>query len=216
MVTIVFGICGLGIVALRRSPFGRRLIALRDSEAASVTVGVNVFETKVAVFSLSAAIAGFAGAFVVMNHGVFAQPPMNGFETLPGVAIVLALVIGGVGFVAGALFAGVFGLITQIIQDDWHLSLWLSIVYLAPGLAVLGIIQNPSGAVVPIGEGFARLLPWRKDAQREYEELKATNAEPEVGELGIERPFEEADVLLVERTLGVSNDLAAPVPVAGR
>jgi branched-chain amino acid transport system permease protein len=211
MVTIVFGLCGIGIVALRRSPFGRRLIALRDSEAASVTVGVNVFETKVAVFSLSAAIAGFAGAFIVMNHGVFTQPPMNGFETLPGIAIVLALVIGGVGFVAGALFAGVFGLTTQLVQDNWHISLWLAVTYLAPGLAVLGIIQNPSGAVVPMGEGFARLLPWRKDAKREYQEMLAANAEPEVGELGIERPFEESDVLLVERALGVSNDLAVPV-----
>ena len=57
--------------------------------------------------------------------------------------------------------------------------------YLAPGLAVLGIIQNPSGAVVPIGEGFARLLPWRQDARRDYEEMTAATAEPEIGELGL-------------------------------
>ena len=63
-----------------------------------------------------------------------------------------------------------------IIQDDWHISLWLALEYLAPGLAVLGIIQNPSGAVVPIGEGFARLLPWRQDARREYEEMTAATA----------------------------------------
>jgi branched-chain amino acid transport system permease protein len=214
LVTIVFGLVGIGVVALRRSPFGRRLVALRDSEAASVTVGVNVFETKVAVFSLSAAMAGFAGAFVAMNHGVFAQPQNNGFDTILGIPIVLALVIGGVGFVAGALFAGMFGLATQLIQDNWHISLWTSLIYLAPGLAVLGIIQNPSGAVVPIGEGFARLLPWRKDAKQDYEELRAMNAEPEVGVLGIERPFAEEDVLLIERGLGVSNDLAG-VPVAG-
>ena len=46
LITVVFGLCGIGIVALRRSAFGRRLVALRDSEAASVTVGVNVLETK--------------------------------------------------------------------------------------------------------------------------------------------------------------------------
>ena len=95
----------------------------------------------------------------------------------------------------------------MFIQDNWHISLWIGLFYLAPGLAVLGIIQNPSGAVVPIGEGFARLLPWRKDARREYEEMTAANAEPEVGELGLERPFEEADVLLVDRGLGISNDV---------
>ena len=206
LVTVVFGLCGIGVVALRRSAFGRRLIALRDSEAASVTVGVNVLETKIAVFSLSAGMAGFAGAFFAMHFRTLTQPP-NGFEMLTGLAIVLALVIGGVGFVAGALFAGIFGLLTVMIQENWHISLWLAIVYLAPGLAVLGIIQNPSGAVVPIGEGFARLLPWRSDAKQEYADLQAANAEPEVGALGIERPFEEADVLLIDRQLGVSNDL---------
>ena len=119
----------------------------------------------------------------------------------------LALVIGGVGFVAGALFAGHLRAGPRDRQSDWHISLWIGLTYLAPGLAVLGIIQNPSGAVVPIGEGFARLLPWRHDARKEYEETIAAAAEPEVGELGLERPFDEADVLLVDRGLGISNDV---------
>jgi branched-chain amino acid transport system permease protein len=213
LVTAVFGICGVGVVALRRSAFGRRLVAMRDSEAASVTVGVNILETKLVVFSLSAAIAGFAGAFFAMNFGTLNGS--TGFETITGLPVVLALVIGGVGFVAGALFAGIFGFGTMWIQDNWHISLWTALFYLAPGLAVLGIIQNPSGAVVPIGEGFARLLPWRKDAKREYEELTAANAETEVGELGLERPFTEPDVLEIDRTLGISNDVPLPEPVAG-
>ncbi len=212
LVTVVFGLCGIGIVALRRSAFGRRLVALRDSEAASVTVGVNVLETKLAVFALSAGIAGFAGAFFAMNAGTLNGP--TGFEMIAGLPIVLALVIGGVGFVAGALFAGIFGLSLVIIQSDWHISLWIGLTYLAPGLAVLGIIQNPSGAVVPIGEGFARLLPWRHDARRDYEEMTAATAEPEVGGLGLERPFEEADVLLVDRELGISNEVPRAVAAA--
>jgi branched-chain amino acid transport system permease protein len=213
LITAVFGLCGIGVVALRRSAFGRRLVAMRDSEAASVTVGVNILETKLVVFSLSAAIAGFAGAFFAMNLGT-----LNGgssFAMIAGLPVVLALVIGGVGFVAGALFAGIFGFGTLWIQDNWHISLWTGLFYLAPGLAVLGIIQNPSGAVVPIGEGFARLLPWRKDAQREYEELREANAEPEIGALGLERAFTEADVLAVDRTLGITNDVPLPEPVAG-
>jgi len=213
LITAVFGICAVGVIALRRSAFGRRLVAMRDSEAASVTVGVNIFETKLVVFSLSAAIAGFAGAFFAMNFGTLNSS--QGFETIAGLPVVLALVIGGVGFVAGALFAGVFGFGTMWIQDNWHISLWTALFYLAPGLAVLGIIQNPSGAVVPIGEGFARLLPWRKDAKKEYEELMAANAEPEVGRLGLERAFTESDVLEIDRTLGISNDVPLPEPVAG-
>jgi len=67
---------------------------------------------------------------------------------------VLALVIGGVGFVAGALFAGVFGLFLIIIQSDWHISLWIGVTYLAPARRPRHH-PEPSGAVVPIGEGFA-------------------------------------------------------------
>jgi branched-chain amino acid transport system permease protein len=214
LVTIVFGLCGIGIVALRRSAFGRRLVALRDSEAASATVGVNILETKLLVFALSAGIAGFGGAFLAMQHQNL-KPQGKDYEMLAGLTVVLALVIGGVSFVAGALFAGVFGLVTVLIQENWHISLWLQLVYLAPGLAALGIIQNPQGAVVAIGEGFARLLPWRHDARRDYLEEKAANAEPEVGRLGIEEPFREADVLHVDRTLGISNDVPRLAPTGG-
>ena len=43
--------------------------------------------------------------------------------------------------------------------------------------------------------------------RRDYEEQKAANADPEVGELGLEQPFTEADVLLVDRELGISNEV---------
>ncbi len=143
-----------------------------------------------------------------MHYDTLGSGSNNGFAMLQGLPIVLALVIGGVGFVAGALFAGIFGLATVLIQENWHLDLWMTLVYLAPGLAVLGIIQNPAGAVVAIGEGFARCCPGARTRRREAAELKAANAEPEVGELGLEREFEEADVLLVDRGLGISNDAA--------
>ena len=200
--TAVFGLAGIGVIALRRSALGRRFVALRDSEAASATVGVNILETKVLVFTLSAGMAGFSGAFLAMYYET-----VNGqqFTMLAGLSIVLALVIGGVATVAGALFAGMFRLGTLLIQDNWHLTLWKAFEYLAPGLASFGIIQNPAGAVVPMGEGFAPLLPWRKDAKKEAAELKAQNAEPEVGDLGLTRPFTEADVLIADRALGITN-----------
>ena len=209
LVTAVFGLCAVGVVALRRSAFGRRLIALRDSEAASVTVGVNILETKLIVFSLSAGIAGFAGAFLAQEYGQLSAA--KNFEMLSGLPIVLALVIGGTGYVSGALFAGMFGLGAILIQQTWHISLWKSLIYLAPGLAALGIIQNPQGAVHAIGEGMAWLLPWRHDAKREREELVEATSEQEVGSLGLEHAFTDADVLLIDRELGITNDVARAV-----
>jgi branched-chain amino acid transport system permease protein len=214
LVTAVFCLSATGVVALRRSAFGRRLVALRDSEAAAVTVGINVLETKLLVFALSAAMAGFAGAFFAQQAGTLSQA--QGFEMLTGLPIVLAFVIGGVGMVAGALFAGLFGLTTVLIKEYWHLSLWRSLEFLAPGLAALSIIRNPSGAVVEIGDGFAPVLPWRKDAKRDAKEMKEALAEPEVGDLGLERAFTEADVLLLDRNLGIANEVPrVAAPTAG-
>jgi branched-chain amino acid transport system permease protein len=211
LVTVVFAVVGTAMVALRRGPFGRRLIALRDSEAAASTIGVNVLETKIAVFMLSAAMAGFAGAFLAQYYETINQAQ---FSMLAGLPLVLALVIGGVGTVAGALFAGIFGLGLIIIQETWHITLFRAIEFLAPGIAALGIIQNPSGAVVPIGEGFAPLLPWRKDAKAEAEETKAALADPEVGDLGLDRPFTEADVIILDRALAITNELPRPTTPA--
>ena len=56
--TAVFGVMAVGVIALRRSAYGRRLVALRDSEAACATLGVNLMALKLSVFGLSAAMAG--------------------------------------------------------------------------------------------------------------------------------------------------------------
>ncbi len=58
----MFAFVAVGVLALRRGPFGRRLAAMRDSQAACATLGLDVRRTKLAVFALSSAIAGLAGA----------------------------------------------------------------------------------------------------------------------------------------------------------
>ena len=60
-VTVVFVLIGIGLVALRRSSYGRRLTAMKDSPAASATLGQNLVKLKLSVFMLSAAIAGLGG-----------------------------------------------------------------------------------------------------------------------------------------------------------
>jgi branched-chain amino acid transport system permease protein len=206
LITAVFGLTSIGVVALRRSAFGRRLVAMRDSEAASATIGVNILETKVIVFMLSAGIAGFGGAFLAQQTGSLSS---SSFPMLQGLGIVLALVIGGVASVAGALFAGLFGFGLVYIRETWDLSLWRQLEILGPGLAALGIIRNPSGAVIAIGDAFAPLLPWRHDAKERAAHDKARLALPEIGELGITRPFTPTDIIEIERELGVTDDLMA-------
>jgi hypothetical protein len=58
-------------------------------------------------------------------------------------------------------------------------------------------------------------LPWRHDARADADEVKAALADPEVGDLGLDRPFTEADVIILDRALAITNDIPRPV-VAGR
>ena len=46
LAAVVFALLGLFVVGLRRGRFGRRLVALRDSPAASATDGVNLMWTE--------------------------------------------------------------------------------------------------------------------------------------------------------------------------
>jgi branched-chain amino acid transport system permease protein len=154
LTTVLFSAVGLGVVLLRRGRFGRRLIAMRDSEAASATLGVNLLATKLAVFGLSAAIAGFAGALAAVHHGA-AQA--SDFQMLMGLPFLLLLVVGGVGVVSGALLGG-FLLQTftwllvlfpnvNINLGFAEFNLFETFGKLGPGFAGIGIGRQPEGVI---------------------------------------------------------------------
>ncbi len=210
VLVVVFAIVAMGLVLMRNRPWGRRLVALRDSEAAAATVGINLLETKVAVFTLSAMIAGLGGSFLAM---FYTKPSAAKFEALAGLGLVLQMVVGGIALVAGAVFAGVFQLPIQILLNRFpDIALLRGLESIAPGFAALGIIQNPQGAVVAIGEGFAPLLPGRSDARAALgakRQRTADRYETESNELGLSIPLTDRVIADVERALGASSELVA-------
>ena len=145
--TVMFCLVGLGVVALRRSMFGRRLVAMRDSPAACATLGVNLLRTKLAVFGLSAAIAGFAGEIAGIHYG---NVQSTNFSMLEGLPYLLLLVVGGVGVVSGAVFgAATFQVFTAFLPSVWFptskVVQWWSKI--GPGLAGVGIARQPEGVI---------------------------------------------------------------------
>lgn len=102
-ITFMFCLFGFGIVLMRRGAFGRRLMAMKDSPAACATLGVNLLTTKVAVFALSAAIAGFGGAMLGMLRG---SASTANYQVLQGLPYVILIVVGGASVVSGALLGG--------------------------------------------------------------------------------------------------------------
>ncbi|MBD0321779.1 MAG: ABC transporter permease [Aldersonia sp.] len=107
-ITVFSAVClalaTLLVASLRRSRFGRQLIAQRDSEAAYATLGGNLLLAKVAVFALGAGIAGLGGALYGMQlQSVTAEQ----FNFVAGLPIFLIAVIGGLGAVGDGFFTGV-------------------------------------------------------------------------------------------------------------
>ena len=60
------------VINLRRSPFGRRMLAVRSNERAAAVNGINVTATKLQAFALSAFIAGIGGGVLAYQLGAIA------------------------------------------------------------------------------------------------------------------------------------------------
>ncbi|KPL53374.1 ABC transporter permease [Prosthecomicrobium hirschii] len=94
---------GLAILAMRRivaSPFGRMIEAIRDNEEAVRALGKDPARFKIQVLMLGAALAGVSGA-VYAHYIGFIAPEQ--FVPLVTFQIWMAIVMGGVGRVSGAL-----------------------------------------------------------------------------------------------------------------
>jgi branched-chain amino acid transport system permease protein len=137
----LFAIVAIGLLALRRAPFGRRLTAMADSPPASSTLGMNLVATKLIVFAVSAGLAGFAGALYGGQQGLVGAAD---FQLLLSLTLLLLAVVWGVRTTTGMLFAGLLFAIFPVLQS--HVPALRDLLYLGTGLAAIGIGRNPNGA----------------------------------------------------------------------
>ncbi|MEH0580590.1 MULTISPECIES: ABC transporter permease [Streptomyces] len=140
---VCLALTSLGVAALRRGRYGRRLIALRDSEAAYATLGGRLLAAKTAVFALSAGIAGLGGALYGMQlQTVTAEQ----FNLVAGLPVFLIAVIGGLGAVGTGLFTGLAVVLPA--QLTHGLGSWTQdVTSLLVALAGMGLAQNPGGVL---------------------------------------------------------------------
>jgi branched-chain amino acid transport system permease protein len=208
---IIFALLFFLLEMLRRSRFARRWIALADSPAASATVGMNLTTSKVLVFALSGAIAGFAGAMLGLSTGALS---VDSFPLFAGLPLVLLLAVQGVRYPVAAFF-GVLGLalFPALYEALGKPSYLTSIALIGPGLAAISMAYRPEGAIFYAGRDMAGLLPWRRDAREEKAIVQAKDRaehieKDEIGDLGLTRPFTIDKVAQLDRVLHVADDLA--------
>src|SRR6201994_30882 len=104
---------------LLRTPVGRALVAIRDSEISAQSMGIHLARYKTFAFAISAFITGLAGA--LFAHYVRYLAP-DAFDVLLSVQFVTIVFVGGLGSLHGVIFGALFvRLLPQfiaIIRDD--------------------------------------------------------------------------------------------------
>ena len=102
-----------------RSPIGRAMVAIRDSEISAQSMGINLSLYKTIAFAISAGISGLAGA--LFAHYVRYLAP-DAFDILLSIQFVTIVLVGGLGSLHGAIFGALFvRLLPQaiaIVRDD--------------------------------------------------------------------------------------------------
>uniref|UniRef100_UPI00278BFB13 ATP-binding cassette domain-containing protein n=1 Tax=Streptomyces sp. KL118A TaxID=3045153 RepID=UPI00278BFB13 len=139
VVLVTAAVASLG--ALRNSPSGRAMLAVRSAPAAAMASGVSVVRTKLLLFTLSAGLAGFGGVlYASFNTRITATD----FTAMTGLIWLAVAVAAGVrrpqfAVVAGLVFAIVPHLLTDYVTESAHLPVILF------GLAGLALANDPDG-----------------------------------------------------------------------
>nr|WP_319486593.1 urea ABC transporter permease subunit UrtC [uncultured Cohaesibacter sp.] len=148
-----FALCLALIIssAIVRSKFGKVLLATRDAESRARFLGYRVEHVKLFVFTLSAMMAGIAGALYVplvgiINPGEFA--PANSIE------VVIWTAVGG----RGTLIGPIVGAITVNLGKSWFTAqfpeYWL---FVLGGLFVAVTLFMPRGILGTLSDAIGKL-----------------------------------------------------------
>ena len=125
---------------LIRSKHGRAITAIRDNEIAAKATGINVTKYKLVGFIVAAVFAGFAG---VLFSFTASSVQSSSFDYNYSIEMLVIVVLGGKGSVAGAL---VGGLIIGIIEKVGGLFMTDSYAQLITFLIFIGfLLFKPSG-----------------------------------------------------------------------
>ena len=162
-------VIGLAVAwLLLRGRIGRAFRAIRDSEVAAASSGVNLAVYKTVAFGISSAFAGVAGALYAVDNLSYVSP-----DTFP-VKLSIFLIVGAVVSGLGSLWGIAFGALLIEFLYSGDVEHWLNIPKSVPpdvffgGVLVLvllalpwGIAGFPRTVAEPLGRLYTRKPPGR-------------------------------------------------------
>src|SRR5712671_1591228 len=177
----VFLLAVLAVWNLSRSKTGRMLRAIRNSEIAAATSGVNLTAWKLAAFGVSAGLAGLAGGLLAPAIGSVSAGAFTFQQSLTVVAIAIVV---GVRSVGAAAVGGIFLIFGPELLTHTPLST-LRFPLIVGSILIVQVILTPQGVVPDWQERFRRRFP---PAPRFPDMPEPAAAEPLLGLAAAEAP----------------------------
>jgi urea transport system permease protein len=136
---VVLGLTYLVARLVIRSRFGRLLVAVRDGEDRVRFLGYDPAVVKTITFTLSAVMAGLAGALFVPIVGII-SPALLGI--VPSLELLVGVAVGGRFVLAGAIGGAILVNYAKTVFSEDFAEGWL---YLQGGLFILVLVFAPKG-----------------------------------------------------------------------
>ncbi len=151
MITLVI------VFHIMNSRSGRAIMAIRDNRIAAESIGINVTKYKLTVFTVSAALAGAAGALFAMNYSTIVA---NKFDFNTSILVLVFVVLGGLSNMLGSIIAA--AALTILPEALRQFSEYRMLVYALVLILVMLATNNPA-----LKGFFEKLRRWRRDGKTE-------------------------------------------------
>ncbi len=132
----------LFMLRLKKSAYGRAIIAIREDEIAAENMGVNLFYYKLFSFTVGAGLAGIAGALFAHTQQ-FLHP--SNFTFTWSVVILVMVIFGGMGSISGSIIGAIFlTIIPEVLRfaggtiAEWRMTIF-------PILLIVLMLARPEG-----------------------------------------------------------------------
>ncbi len=150
----VLGGAALVVKLVGDGTMGRYLAAVRGSQLAASSVGIDVTRLRVLVFALSAGMAGVGGALSGSLEGSLSP---DAFGSQVSIVLLAVVAIVGIGSVAGAVVAGV---VYEVLQQAVTTlpARFAGLVAVLFGMATLSYTRHPEGFLDLVAGRTERLI----------------------------------------------------------
>jgi branched-chain amino acid transport system permease protein len=147
----IVAVCVGLMFAFVRSKYGRAIMAIREDDIASGSVGVNNTFYKVLTFTISAFFAGVGGA-IFAARGIGTISPAD-FSFWKSTEYVIMVVLGGMGSLTGSVIAAVaLSILSEMLRifSDYRMLVYSVVLVLVMIFRPIGLCGNYEFS--PLGE----------------------------------------------------------------